>query len=71
MSERAPGPAHGRPAPTLVLCRQCIEYVLAGTLICPHCGGNAREIGPRYRDGDYQASEAIRRIDALARRRES
>jgi hypothetical protein len=55
----------GRPAPALVLCRACVEYVFAGTRICPHCGQDARKIGARYRDGGYAAVEAIRQIDDL------
>jgi hypothetical protein len=63
-------PATGRPAPALVLCRQCVEYVFAGTITCPHCGQDARRIGQRYRDAGYQASEAMRRIDDAVRRRD-
>jgi hypothetical protein len=59
----------GRPAPVLVLCRQCVEYVFAGTETCPHCGRDARETGPRYRDGNHAAIDAIQRIDALLARR--
>jgi hypothetical protein len=70
MSERSAPSARGEAAPMLVLCRQCIEYVFAGTVTCPHCGRDARVAGPRYRDGGYAAIEAMRRIeDALGRRR--
>jgi hypothetical protein len=64
-------PVHdrGRAAPALILCRQCIEYVFEGTEICPHCGGDAREPGPRYRDGPYHAIEAAARIERALRRR--
>jgi hypothetical protein len=62
-------PARGRAAPRLVLCRQCVEYVFAGTAICPHCGRDPREIGPRYRDGPYLAIEAIERIEAAVKKR--
>jgi hypothetical protein len=54
-----------RPAPVLVLCRQCLEYVFAGTDICPHCGNDARAIGPRYRDGGHEAIEALQRIERV------
>ena len=66
MSEHAPSSPRGRPAPMLVLCRQCVEYVFAGTTICRR---DARAIGARYRNGGYQASEAMRRIDEVADRR--
>jgi hypothetical protein len=46
-----PAPPQGSSAPVLVLCRQCIPYVFEGTTACPHCGGDAREISARYRDG--------------------
>jgi hypothetical protein len=62
-------PAKGQAAPVLVLCRQCVEYVFAGTEVCPHCGRDAREIGARYRDGPYQAIEAIDRLESLLARR--
>jgi hypothetical protein len=65
-------PASGRAAPVLVLCRQCVQYVFAGTETCPHCGRDARETGPRYREGPYAAIEAIERIEtSLARRSEA
>jgi hypothetical protein len=69
MTDAPAKPAKGRAAPVLVLCRQCVEYVFAGTEVCPHCGRDAREIGPRYRDGPYQAIEAIERLDRLLARR--
>ena len=69
MSDRAP-PPQGLPPPTLVLCRNCTEYVFAGTATCPHCGQDALAIGARYRDSGHAAIEAIQRIEeALARRR--
>ena len=68
MSEPTP-PPEGRPAPTLVLCRNCVEYVFAGTTICPHCGRDTTIASARYRDGGYQAIEAINRIDDVLRRR--
>jgi hypothetical protein len=59
-------------APRLVLCRQCIQYVYAGTEICPHCGGNAREPSERYREEGYQIAEAIQQIErALEQRKAS
>jgi hypothetical protein len=64
MSE-GPLPRRGIAAPVMVLCRQCLRYVFEGTLACPHCGGNAREIGERYRDSGYLAIEAMQRIDRL------
>jgi len=64
-----PAPPKGRPAPTLILCRHCVQYVFAGTEVCPHCGHDAKEIGPRYRDGDYEAIEAMLRIEEALRRR--
>ena len=70
MSARSAPSAKGEAAPALVLCRQCVEYVFAGTVTCPHCGEDARVAGPRYRDGAYEAIEAMRRIeDVLGRRR--
>lgn len=57
--------SNGKAAPPLVLCRQCLRYVFEGTTVCPHCRGDAREIGERYREGGYQAIEAMQRIDRL------
>jgi hypothetical protein len=58
-------------APRLVLCRQCIEYVYEGTEICPHCGGNAREAGERYREEGYEVAEAIQQIERALERRKA
>ncbi|WP_052832951.1 hypothetical protein [Bradyrhizobium sp. LTSP885] len=55
----------GKAAPVLVLCRQCLRYVFDRTIICPHCGSDARQIGDRYRDGGYLAIEIMQRIDRL------
>ena len=60
-----PLPPRGIAAPVMVLCRQCLLYVFEGTRVCPHCGGDAREIGERYRKSDYLAIEAMQRIDRL------
>jgi hypothetical protein len=68
MNER-PAPPQGSCAPVLVLCRQCIQYVYEGTTTCPQCGGDAREISARYRDGGYLAIETIQRIQRAAERR--
>jgi RNA polymerase subunit RPABC4/transcription elongation factor Spt4 len=59
----------GSSAPVLVLCRQCIRYVYEGTTVCPHCGGDAREISTRYLEGGYLAIETIQRIARAAERR--
>jgi hypothetical protein len=64
-----PGASRGRTAPVLVLCRQCIQYVFEGTTACPHCGGDAREISARYRDGGYLAIETMQRIDRAVERK--
>jgi hypothetical protein len=64
-----PAPPQGSSAPVLVLCRQCIQYVFEGTTVCPHCGGDAREISARYRDGGYLAIETIQRIQRAIERR--
>lgn len=64
MSSNAP-PPRAKAAPVLVLCRQCVRYVFEGTVACPHCGGNAREIGERYRDEGYLGIETIQFIDRL------
>jgi hypothetical protein len=53
----------------LILCRQCVQYVFEGTVTCPHCGRDAREMSARYRDGGYLGIEAIRRIERVAERR--
>jgi hypothetical protein len=58
----------GRIAPVMVLCRQCIQYVYEGTAACPHCGGDAREISARYRDGGYLELEIMQRIDRAVER---
>ena len=58
-------PPRAKAAPVLVLCRQCIRYVFEGTLVCPHCHGNAREMGERYRDEGYLGIETMLRIDRL------
>jgi hypothetical protein len=63
---RLPSPlAEGRSTPTLVLCRQCVQYVFEGTVTCPHCGGDVREIGPRYREGPYRTIEAMQQIERV------
>lgn len=64
MSARAL-PPRARAAPVLVLCRQCIRYVFEGTLVCPHCHGDAREMGERYRNEGYLGIETMLRIDRL------
>ena len=69
MSDPPTSPPRARPAPTLVLCRQCVEYVYEGTETCPHCGRDAREVSARYRDGGYLAAEAIQRIERVLERR--
>jgi hypothetical protein len=53
----------GRPAPNLILCRQCLEYVFGDTITCPHCGRDIREIGLGYREGPYRAIEAMQQIE--------
>jgi hypothetical protein len=53
----------------LVLCRQCIQYVFEGTSTCPHCGGDARKMSERYRDGGYLEIEAMQRIDRAVEQR--
>jgi uncharacterized OB-fold protein len=58
-------PPQGHAPPVLVLCRQCVRYVFEGTTICPHCGGDSRETGERYRDEGYLAIETMLRIDRL------
>ena len=32
---------------------------------CPHCGGDSRKTGERYRDEGYLAVETMQRIDRL------
>ena len=58
-------PPRAKAAPVLVLCRQCIRYVFEGTLVCPHCHGDAREMSERYRDEGYLGIETMLRIDRL------
>jgi hypothetical protein len=58
-------PPRGHAPPVMVLCRQCVRYVFEGTVVCPHCGGNSRETGERYRDEGYLAVETMQRIDRL------
>lgn len=60
-----PLPPRGIAAPVMVLCRLCLLYVFEGTQACPHCGGDARELGERYQNSDYPAIEAMQRIDRL------
>jgi hypothetical protein len=70
MSERPASPPKGRAAPVMVLCRQCLQYVFEGTQVCPHCSGDARAAGARYRDDGHLAIETIQFIDrAIERRR--
>jgi hypothetical protein len=69
MSGTPLAPPQGRPAPIMVLCRQCLQYVFEGTATCPHCGGDAREVSARYRDDGYLAVETIQRIERAAERR--
>jgi uncharacterized OB-fold protein len=54
-----------KAAPVLVLCRQCVRYVFEGTIVCPHCHGNTREMSERYRDEGYLGIETMLRIDRL------
>jgi hypothetical protein len=61
-------PPRGNPAPIMVLCRQCVRYVFEGTMTCPLCGRDAREIGAAYAAGNYLAVETMQRIDRLAGR---
>ena len=58
-------PPRAKAAPVLVLCRQCVRYVFEGTLVCPHCHSDAREMSDRYRDEGYLGIETILRIDRL------
>ena len=58
-------PPRAKAAPVLVLCRQCIRYVFDGTLVCPHCHGDARTMSDRYRDEGYLGIETMLRIDRL------
>jgi hypothetical protein len=60
-----PSPPRGVAQPVMVLCRQCVRYVFEGTSACPHCGGDSREIGARYREGGYLAVETMQRIDRI------
>jgi hypothetical protein len=69
MTHSPTSPVQGRAAPVLILCRQCIEYVFEGTTTCPHCGGNAREIGSRYCAGGYVMIEAMQRLERAVERR--
>jgi uncharacterized OB-fold protein len=64
MNPKALAP-RAKAAPVLVLCRQCVRYVFEGTVVCPHCHSNAREIGERYRDEGYLGIETMLRIDRL------
>jgi len=61
--------ARGRPSPVLTLCRQCIQFIHAGTPRCPHCLGDPNVASERYREGGFAAVEAMRRIDDLRARR--
>ena len=62
-------PALGRAPPTLVLCRQCCEYIFDGEAACPHCGGDPRQASARYLSSGYAAIEAINRLDRAVERR--
>ena len=64
-------PPKAAGAPRLVLCRQCIQYVYEGTETCPHCGGDAREAGERYREEGYQIAEAIQQIEQALERHQA
>jgi uncharacterized OB-fold protein len=64
MTDAASAP-HARAAPIMLLCRQCVQYVFAGTKLCPHCKQDAREIGPAYEAGGYLAIETMQQIDRL------
>jgi len=71
MSDNTVQPPQGRAAPVLILCRQCVQYVFEGTVTCPHCGRDAREMSARYRDRGYLAIEAMLSIERAAERRRS
>src|ERR1700682_2602567 len=45
------------------------EASTEGTTLCPHCGGDVREISTRYLEGGYLAIETIQRIARAAKRR--
>jgi hypothetical protein len=62
-------PARGRAPPTLVLCRQCVEYVYEGETACPHCGGDPRQPSVRYLAAGYAPIEAMNRLDRALERR--
>lgn len=64
-----PGPPRGRPAPVLVLCRQCVEYVRSGETVCPHCGRDPRQSGPAYRASGHAVVETMQRLDRALERR--
>ena len=60
-----PSTPRARPAPVMVLCRQCVQYVFAGTTLCPHCKRDARDISAAYEAGGHLAVEAMQEIDRL------
>jgi hypothetical protein len=62
-------PARGRAPSTLVLCRQCVEYVFEGEAVCPHCGGDPCQAGARYLAAGYAPIEAMNRLDRALDRR--
>jgi predicted amidophosphoribosyltransferase len=66
-----PTPPKAFAPPTLVLCRQCVQYVYEGTETCPQCGRNAREMGAHYRNGGHQVTEAIQQIERALERRKA
>ena len=58
----------GKEAPALLVCGQCMEYVYAGTVQCPHCGRMTALKGTLYCEQGYDALEAMRKIRRLAER---
>jgi len=69
MTQPGPSQARGRPAPVLVLCRQCVEYVNSGELVCPHCGCDPREASAAYRASGHAVVETMQRLDRALERR--
>ncbi len=58
----------GNLVPTLILCRNCIQYIYEGTKICPHCNVPAEQESEAYIKGNYRYFEAKKCIERILKK---
>jgi Y-X(10)_GDL-associated radical SAM protein len=64
---RDPTRREERIPPVLELCQGCEQYVLPGTVDCPHCGTDVAAAAARYRDATAEADAAMAELKLLLR----